>query len=345
MPVIKRKSFDNCEMTPYELLTLMYERTDDSGLLYVPRLLLGASDMEQYSYKCEMDWSYQDYEDVKAAFKKLYKSILAVADGCRGGSFDIETMRARFTDPEVVSVIETYLAPFDCDGVDLDHIDSITEQLESRDYIGRILKDYTAGKEIPEGDIEYVKSYIDDSPSAEDMLVYENYHRVIREEAKRRVGDGPFPYELIFLASRLCHLNYLDAPGIIIENDARMLAQALALHMHCTRYEIVDDRARYLADKRFELSDDELDSFHRPSKTNSRKSMAPLFVYLILQDNSSPDRPLSQKDILKMLSAYPYEVYIERKALSRIIHNLRDSQVGVHSDPHIGTWYDPGSEG
>ena len=42
-------------------------------------------------------------------------------------------------------------------------------------------------------------------------------------------------------------------------------------------------------------------------------------------------------DILKILEGYPCEVPLERKALSRIIHNITDSQLSVFSDK-TGTW-------
>jgi hypothetical protein len=32
-------------------------------------------------------------------------------------------------------------------------------------------------------------------------------------------------------------------------------------------------------------------------------------------------------------------VVIERKALSRVIHNLKDSQLGIYTDKHRGTWH------
>ena len=86
------------------------------------------------------------------------------------------------------------------------------------------------------------------------------------------------------------------------------------------------------------LTDEEIDEFYRPQKMNSRKSLAPLFVYLILQQNSNFNHPLSQKEILAYLESNPYEITIERKALSRIIHNLCDSDLHIQSEPKIGTW-------
>ena len=85
------------------------------------------------------------------------------------------------------------------------------------------------------------------------------------------------------------------------------------------------------------MSNDELDDLFRPQKTNSRKSMAPLFVYLILKEHSNSQKQLRQQEILTMLEEYPYEVKLERKALCRILHNIVDSQLSVFSDK-TGTW-------
>ncbi|MDO4961350.1 MAG: hypothetical protein Q4E57_05800 [Eubacteriales bacterium] len=87
------------------------------------------------------------------------------------------------------------------------------------------------------------------------------------------------------------------------------------------------------------MTDEEIDELYRPKKSNSRKSLAPLFVYLILKDHSDDGRHMSHKDILKELEEYPYEVHIERKALGRIIHNLTDSQLNIYSGKRSGTWY------
>ena len=72
------------------------------------------------------------------------------------------------------------------------------------------------------------------------------------------------------------------------------------------------------------MTDEEIDEMYRPKKCNTRKSMAPLFVYFILKQRSSEERPLRQREILDMLEKRPYEIHLERKALSRILHNLSD---------------------
>ncbi len=102
-------------------------------------------------------------------------------------------------------------------------------------------------------------------------------------------------------------------------------------------YEMSDDELD-------QYSDDELDEFFRPMKVNSRKTLAPLYVYLILKERSDRSHHLSQQQILNELEKYPSEIVIERKALGRIIHNLTDSDLGIHTNGKYGTWYEPDTE-
>ena len=92
-------------------------------------------------------------------------------------------------------------------------------------------------------------------------------------------------------------------------------------------------------DEDYELSDEELDELYRPKKQNNRKHSLPLFVYLILKKYSSSDKPLSQQQIIDILSS-EYELNIERKSLSRTIHDIEDEHVGVYSLRSGGAWYE-----
>jgi len=76
-------------------------------------------------------------------------------------------------------------------------------------------------------------------------------------------------------------------------------------------------------------------------KQNNRKHSLPLFVYLILKNNSSYDNKLSQSQIIDILFD-DYELEIERKSLSRTIHDLEDENVGIHSLKSGGIWFDDG---
>ncbi len=76
------------------------------------------------------------------------------------------------------------------------------------------------------------------------------------------------------------------------------------------------------------------------TKQNGRKSLAPLFVFAILRDSSSKERPMTQKEIIERLDAWPYAISIERKAVSRALAALADSDCGIITTQK-GAYYDP----
>ncbi len=88
-----------------------------------------------------------------------------------------------------------------------------------------------------------------------------------------------------------------------------------------------------------ELSEEELDELYRPKKQNSRKHSLPLFVYLIIRQYSSSNRRLSQAQIVRLLESR-FELTVERKAISRTIHDLEDENIGIHSLRTGGVWYE-----
>ncbi len=88
------------------------------------------------------------------------------------------------------------------------------------------------------------------------------------------------------------------------------------------------------------LTDEEADERHRPKRMNGRKSLAPLFIYEILKKDSTPEKHISQSEIVSILRHYPYEVSIERKAVGRTLHLLADAGLGVISTTRDGAWYD-----
>lgn len=75
-------------------------------------------------------------------------------------------------------------------------------------------------------------------------------------------------------------------------------------------------------------------------KRNSRRQLAPLFVYEILKNCSNSRRRLTQSEIIRRLDAYPYALSIERKALGRTLHLLEDAELGIHNS-RSGSWYEP----
>ena len=88
------------------------------------------------------------------------------------------------------------------------------------------------------------------------------------------------------------------------------------------------------------MTDEEIDEYYRPQKSNSRKSLAPLYVYIILTEHSSSQRHLSQLEIMQYLEK-EYELVLERKAISRIIHTLSGEGICIYNSSKGGAWFDP----
>lgn len=99
-----------------------------------------------------------------------------------------------------------------------------------------------------------------------------------------------------------------------------------------------NDDSLYFEDEKDEEA--YLDSLYRPKKKNNRKHNLNLFVFLILKNNTSPENPMSQREILETLEK-EHELVVERKSLSRAIHDIEDEQLGIVSNPKGGAWYDP----
>lgn len=92
-----------------------------------------------------------------------------------------------------------------------------------------------------------------------------------------------------------------------------------------------------------EFEDDENDDLYRPKKMNSVKSLAPLYISIILQNKTDEEHPMLQKDIRKILQDMPFEISLERKAVSRIVNALCDTGLGYISIPKYGVYYDEGA--
>ena len=70
-------SMDDADLTPADFITLMFERTDEDGVLYITgwhysrpgwQFEASGSTDENDSYRCKIDWNLEKYEKVKAKF-------------------------------------------------------------------------------------------------------------------------------------------------------------------------------------------------------------------------------------------------------------------------------------
>lgn len=332
----KPLSFDD-NLTPEECITLMFDRTDEDGLLYIPWLTMLGHLADEVSYRCHMTWNWRDCEKALDEFNALYEDLSKIAALYDKLGDDVQKNRKILGSERLFSTWNTFVRDFDTPGFDRELMDDILDRYEPMEIVKKISNKIANGEELDEHDKFFLKENLDVSVSPEEETLYADYREALMQDVKKRVGPNIGAYYYVLFAQRLCKLLHLDAPEVIVRNEARQLASVMVIHKYAQANEVVDDSLRLDIEKLEQMSDEELDEQSTLLKKNSQKSMAPLFVYLILKKHSNSKTHLRQQDILKLLSCYPYEIKIERKALSRITHNLLDCQLSVRSDK-TGVW-------
>ena len=73
-------------------------------------------------------------------------------------------------------------------------------------------------------------------------------------------------------------------------------------------------------------------------ESNGRKSLASLYIYLMLREKSSETHPFDAESILSRLEEEG--IVIEKQAVVRAVKLLADSDVHVFYRARKGAWYD-----
>lgn len=176
---IKKFAFDReassfLSLSPEDCIRLMYDSTDENGILYVTEEFdTGVEpydiNFEEFGFKCQMDWTDADRDAVIFMYERLRSAFNEITKNYAEGGTSVTEM--------------------------------IPENAENKDLLAKYLQD-------PEG-----------------------------EDAGKSFDIPVEAVHLISLARRLCRLMELGAPDIIINNEARDFAVALALNMHCKNKE------------------------------------------------------------------------------------------------------------
>lgn len=358
---MKQEIFDSMsdeQLNPIKYIAMMFERTDEDGILYIPGWHYdrpGGDTDENDSYRCQVNWGESEdekqinFKRLQDKFLDVYNAIGHIArywDKINDDADAAEKLLDEYTlsDVRLFDVWNTYIRPFDTGTLDLERLQDIEDRLETVELVKQIAENIAKGNKIEDFQKQMIAEYVDVSVTDEEKKYREEYFRQIRKDAKNRIGNNICAYDTVIRARRLCKLKSMKAPKIVIDNEARQFAAAFMLHEYGVSRERVDNNIRLRLEQLELMTDEELDEFYRPKKTNTRKSLAPLFVYDILSKKSNSKKHLRQQEILKELEKYPYEITLERKALSRIIHNLTDmSQYAVFSDK-TGAWVEQGKK-
>lgn len=314
--------------TPQEYITEMFERTDENGILYLPasHTFTGVIEPEpDYDYRCGINWNLSKYELVLKKFTTVFEAIKRIAPFENELRYHPEKAKVLLKDPELYQVWYTYVRPFDVPQFDRKRISDISDRYEYIALAQEIAMRFANGKKLNGYEREILEEHLNTDVSDEDEKYMENYHCLREMQTEERIGNNYFAYETILFAQRLCRLIYLGAPDIIVNNEGRRFAQHFVLHEYGTSVMTASSAIREQKEKLEQMSDEELDEIDRERpQTNSAKSLLPLFVHQILGQHSSAEKHLHQQTIIDYLKQPPYEIKVERKAISRTLYTLNN---------------------
>ena len=86
-------------------------------------------------------------------------------------------------------------------------------------------------------------------------------------------------------------------------------------------------------------TDEELDELYKHRMSNKRKTMAPLYIYLVLKEHTDWDNHLHVSDIILLLEE-EHKIIVKRGAVERTLNSLIDDDVNIWGGKRgDGYWY------
>ena len=227
------------ELPPVEYIRSMFERTSDGGTLI--EAVFGEEgkrpgpdfrtkgDSFQYRYECSMEWTEADRDRVIAEYKILYDALYQIAQVYdRLGNYEKENEELLF--PSLMKVWKTYVRSFRSGSFDMERIGDIRSRMEILNE-GRLIDlAYTLNLPVDEGDEAVWQEYKKTKVTKEESDYYRAYVNSLVEQAEKRLQRKPMAFPLVRYSQRLCRLMSLGAPKVVIEYEARNVAQALVIN-------------------------------------------------------------------------------------------------------------------
>ena len=316
------------DLTPEEYITELFERTDEDGVLYIPanHTFTGVFEPEpEYDYCCRMNWNLVKYEAVLKKFNRVFEAVKKIGTYQDSCWWTEQEAKESLEGGELYEIWNTYIRTFDTPGFALEKIRNIDERLEVIAAAQEVAMRFSDGKELSKYDKEFLQNGLNTEITEEESKYWDKYHALREEQSEKRVGNNVYAYDTVIFAMRLCRLINLGAPEVIINNEARRFAEMFVLHEYATEVKHASSAIREQKEKLEQMSDEDLDELDRERpQANSAKSLLPLFVHQILGKHSSAKKHLHQQDIIDLLKQSPYEIKVERKAISRTLYTLNN---------------------
>ncbi len=345
------RSFDDPELALEDFITLMFERTDEDGILYIPGWHYdgpgqGFSDEnhtdENDSYRCHVDWNLSDYENLLQVVKvhiallnflsKHHPDLLKIADPAEA--------EKELEHKEFIDFWKQYLRPLAPKEFDYQKLYDIEDRMDVSEYVKTIAGEFSRGVELDDFERTFLADYLDTKVTKEEEDYYQKFVSAIYKEAEDRIGGKLCAYDVVIRSRRLFRLMVLKAPWEVVVREARFFAAAMLLNRHGKSRETVGNTRRLQIEREERMPEEELDELYRQKKGNSAKSLLPLFIYQILKKKTDSKHHLRKQDILEELQQYPYELFVERKAVSRSVESMAEQHVFAIFSDHTGVWID-----
>ena len=218
-------------LTPAECVSAMYEMTDEDGHLEIPAWPNDFDpDQEGSYYALKMRWTRPDVVALILNHATLVDALAKIAMRWKNeelGWTDEENRTA--LDRELFEVWQTYVKSPEPEEMDCMKFYDISERVEEIAFREAEKNDAKFAPGRASVVFELYENSDDISVSLEELEYYNAYIDAACEEARRRLGGKYANYDIIIRAGRLCKLMAQEAPQILIINESRLLAQAMAV--------------------------------------------------------------------------------------------------------------------
>lgn len=221
-------SFDD-ELIPAQFIFLMFDRTDENGILYIPGWNCNFSDDadKESIYRCRMNWNVTDCKKTADEFNTLYNNlqkIAAVYDELDGS---VENATEVLESDGLFQTWNTYIRRFDTGNIDIQQILDIEDRVEIVNWLDELSQ---KGEEMSEYEKNTMKEYMDVSVSEDELQILDDYRDAVFNDAEKRVGKNICAFDFVVRTMRLCRLMNLHAPEAVTGHEARECAAAMVIH-------------------------------------------------------------------------------------------------------------------
>ena len=228
-------------LTPVDCINAMFDHTDSEGLLLIPAWPCDSDDFDGETagqLACRMVWDDEMRRNVTSAYEELFRALRAIA-AVSGRLGDTREENEGVLSAGLLNVWDVFIRDFETGGVDPKTAMDIADRMASADFADDpedLFMELASGN-----DEEILRDGEEDTAVTEEEELYSRYFAAVYEDAESRLNNKIAAYDVIIRAKRVCKLMSLHAPDIMLNNETKLLAQAMAINACAESVELVFD--------------------------------------------------------------------------------------------------------